>query len=133
MKKTTKPGIFPQQEETLTTLIQQLKDTITELNVTIAQLRKDNENLREQNSYLTRQLFAPKSEKGNYRADDNQLRIDPDTGGFSFGFVPPEKDREMITVKEHKRKRKPKASHDELMDKLPEVERTIQLSDEERV
>ena len=39
----------------------------------------------------------------------------------------------MITVKEHKRKRKPKASHDELMDKLPEVERTIQLSDEERV
>ena len=133
MKKTTKPGISPQQEETLTTLIQQLKDTITELNVTIAQLRKDNENLREQNSYLTRQLFAPKSEKGNYRADDNQLRIDPDTGGFSFGFVPPEKDREMITVKEHIRKRKPKASHDELMDKLPEVERTIQLSDEERV
>lgn len=88
MKNTTKPSISPQQEETLTTLIQQLKDTITELNVTIAQLRKDNENLREQNSYLTRQLFAPKSEKGNYRADDNQLRIDPDTEELSFGSVP---------------------------------------------
>ena len=66
MKKTTKSGISPQQAETLTTLIQQLKNTISELNVMIAQLRKDNENLREQNAYLTRQLFAPKSERGNY-------------------------------------------------------------------
>ena len=137
MKKTTKSGISPQQAETLTTLIQQLKNTISELNVTIAQLRKDNENLREQNAYLTRQLFAPKSERGNYSPDEDQLRIDPDTEGFSFGSVPSKselkKDSEMITVKEHKRERKSKATHDELMDKLPEVERTIQLSDEERV
>ena len=137
MKKTTKTGILPQQEESLTTLIQQLNETITELNVTIVQLRRDNENLREQVSYLTRQLFAPKSEKGNYYVDGDQLRIDLDTGEFSFGSVPSGKDSgkdsETITVKEHKRVRKPKASHDELMDKLPEVERTIQLSDEERV
>ena len=84
MKKTTKSGISPQQAETLTTLIQQLKNTISELNVTIAQLRKDNENLREQNAYLTRQLFAPKSERGNYSPDEDQLRIDPDTEGFSL-------------------------------------------------
>lgn len=137
MKTTTKSGLSPQQEATFTTLIQQLKNTIRELNVTIAQLRKDNENLREQNSYLTRQLFAPKSEKSHASVDGQQLRFDPDTGEFSFGSAPPEKDQEndpeSITVKAHKRKRKPKASHDELMDKLPVVERTIPLPEEERV
>ena len=70
MKTTGKAAGSAPQDEVLIRTIEQLNQRIDQLlkmvdsfQNTIQKLQQENENLREQNAYLTKQLFAPKSEK----------------------------------------------------------------------
>ncbi|HUM84911.1 MAG TPA: transposase [Lachnospiraceae bacterium] len=86
------------------------------------QLREDNRHLREQIDYLPRKLFSPKSEKN--RECDGQISIFDEAEKESVITAAAEGGK--ITIK-YERIRKPKATHDETMGDLPEMERTVVL------
>ena len=109
-------------------MIGQLQEALKTLQSVLDRALKDNEILREQNAYLTKQLFSPRSEK---RGDiPGQLAFFDEVESESELMASPDGSG-MVTVT-YRRERRPKATHDETMRDLPEVERTIDLPDDRK-
>lgn len=124
---------MPQASKDLQIL--EFKDTIASLNAamgekdeTIASLRRTVDNLQAQLEYFKQKLFGSASERR--KPFEGQL----DMFGGESG-EPAEIEPEVVTVKEHERKaRKPKATYDEMFDKLPVREVVVdELSDEDKI
>ncbi len=124
--------------------MRELKEMITDLRMTIKQLNQSLEQanvtiaqLREQNEYLTKKLFGSSSEKRKPKEQqvDGQLTIFDmfsqmfDEVEYDHDATVPEQE-EVIIVKEHKRK--PKKSLKEKFKDLPVKEIEIPLSPEEQ-
>ena len=88
--------------ETQASRIKEQEETIHELRETVAELRSLKANLEETLEEFRRQFFGVKSEKTSSKSkDDSQA------------------EKKSVTVKEHKRERKPKATREELYANLP--------------
>ena len=126
MSEQTGTGKTAAPEPDFTALsIQQMCHLLEEQTALIRQLTEDNRHLHEQVDYLTRKLFAPKSEKN--RECDGQLSMFDEAEKESDLTATTEGGK--ITVK-YDRIRKPKATHDETMGDLPELERTVDLPED---
>ncbi len=95
--------------------IKEQEETIHELREMVAELRSLKANLEETIEEFRRQFFGVKSEKTSSESkDDSQT------------------EKKSVTVKEHKRERKPKATREELYANLPITEIICPVKDEDR-
>ena len=95
--------------------IKEQEETIHELREMVAELRSLKANLEETLEEFRRQFFGVKSEKTSSESkDDSQT------------------EKKSVTVKEHKRERKPKATREELYANLPITEIICPVKDEDR-
>lgn len=95
--------------------IKEQEETIHELREMVAELRSLKSNLEETLEEFRRQFFGVKSEKTSSESkDDSQT------------------EKKSVTVKEHKRERKPKAIREELYANLPITEIICPVKDEDR-
>ena len=114
-------------------LIASLQKTIDENTKALAEKDNTIANLLAQLDYLKNKVFGSTSEK---RKEPIPGQID--LNGFLSGEEPEEPvipvEPEFITIREHKKKRKPKASYDEMFEKLPIREIHIDnLSEEDKI
>lgn len=133
MKTTGKAAGSAPQDEVLIRTIEQLNQRIDQLlkmvdsfQNTIQKLQLENENLREQNAYLTKQLFAPKSEKT--KQIEGQLSLFDEAEKEADVEASAKGDTITVTYK-----RKRKSTHQELMGNLEEKERFVDLPDAEKI
>ena len=95
--------------------IKEQEETIHELREMVAELRSLKANLEETLEEFRRQFFGVKSEKTSSKSkEDSQT------------------EKKSVTVKEHKRERKPKATREELYANLPITEIICPVKDEDR-
>ncbi len=101
--------------ETQASRIKEQEETIHELRKMVAELQSLKANLEETLEEFRRQFFGVKSEKTSSKSkEDSQT------------------EKKSVTVKEHKRERKPKATREELYANLPITEIICPVKDEDR-
>lgn len=109
-------ALLKKMVETQASRIMEQENTIRELRETISDLRSLKANLEETLEELRRQFFGIRSEKTSTgRKEDSQ------------------KEQKSVTVREHTRKRKPKATRDELYADLPVREILCPVKKEDRL
>jgi transposase len=129
MEINSSSAISNKQIEQLTASYPELKGTLDSIAAAMNALVQQNRNLQEQVEYLTKLLYAPKSEKSK------------DIPGQECMFNEAEKEADIevkdsgngreqtVTFKAH---RKPKAAHEETFAGLPVEDREVDLPDTER-